>query len=135
MVPESQEDSHLARSLNVPIFSANYRTAKQKARRLKPRGHRKDGRRAAPPPVLQTHVGKESGQVSYASRPLSASVSTERLLEAARDLQTAYSRLPLLLAPSKTSQFVSWRTTVLAVLKQQTGPQTFVGRMPYVWNC
>ena len=93
VVPESQEDSHLARSRNLPIFSANYRTAKQKARRLKPHDHRRDGRRAAP--VLQALVGKESRQVSYASRPLSASVSIARLLEAARDLQTAYSRLPL----------------------------------------
>ncbi|CAE7689519.1 unnamed protein product, partial [Symbiodinium pilosum] len=87
-------------SLDVSIFSVNYGAAKQKARRLTPLEIA--GIEGVERPVLQAIVGKESGQVYYASKPLSASVSAVRLLEAAPDSQTAYSRLPLLLTPARS---------------------------------
>ena len=99
VIPELLDDSDMARSLGVPIFSANFGPTRRKPRLLRPLVI--TGVPAIARPVLQALSGKESGQMYYASKPLSASSSAMRVLQAAPDLQTAYSRLPLLLSPSK----------------------------------
>ena len=89
----------MARSLGVPVLSVNFGPTARKPRLLRPLMIT-----GVPPiarPVLQAVSGKESGQIYYASKPLCASSSAMRLLQAAPDLQTAYSRLPLLRSPSK----------------------------------
>ena len=99
MVLPKPLESHLARELNSPLFSSQYGSRKRKPRTLAPLSV--TGAETHRP--LHAVCGKENGQTLYSTERLEKSPSAQLLLNAAADLQDAYSRLPLLLASPSTS--------------------------------
>jgi len=96
VLPKPLESSRLSRELNAPLFSVQYGSRKRKPQTLAPLSV------AAVPTHRPLHAvcGKEDGQVLYSAEHLDRSSSAQLVLNAADDLQDAYSRMPLLASPS-----------------------------------
>ena len=96
VLPKPLESSRLSRELNAPLFSVQYGSRKRKPQTLAPLSV------AAVPTHRPLHAvcGEEDGQVLYSAEHLDRSSSAQLVLNAADDLQDAYSRMPLLASPS-----------------------------------
>ena len=96
VLPKPLQSSRLSRELNSPLFSVQYGSRKRKPQTLAPLSvtgvptHR----------PLHAVCGKEDGQILYSAERLDRSSSAQLVLNAAADLQDAYSRMPLLTSPS-----------------------------------
>ena len=112
VLPELLPESRLSRSLGVDVFSVKFGNKTRKPQWLVPLAIQ--GVAVVQRPCLQAVVGKESGKVYYASKPLSESLAAVCLLQASSSVQEAYSRLPLLLSPSEAQAFPSNLTVTLA---------------------
>ena len=103
VVPEKMEPTHLSRSLQVDVFCVDFGTRTRKPDWLVPLTV--EGVATTERPCLRALSGKESGNVYFASKPLANSLAAMLVLQASASVQEAYSRLPLLLSPSRHQAF------------------------------